>query len=113
MRVSTVIFVLFLGSCTLVGQQPSEEAKKEAEFLELLKKAKATQAINKQTIQSADKKTSEKITKAAKQIVSLKNEVKQLKTELNEVNKKLDSVSNDTVDIKFSLLPISSGQENW
>jgi septal ring factor EnvC (AmiA/AmiB activator) len=113
MRISTVIFAFFLGGCTLVGQQPSEEAKKEAEFAELMKKAKATQEVNVKAIQAADKKTSEKITKAANQIVSLKAEVKQLKTELNEANKKLDSTDHNSIDIKFNLLPISSGQENW
>lgn len=113
MKVYIVIVGLFLTGCTLVGQQPNEEAKKEAEFKELMNKVKITQEINKAKIKDADKKTSEKITKAAKQIVSLKTEVKQLKTDLNEANKKLDSIINDNVDIKFVLLPISSGQENW
>lgn len=113
MRLVIVIFGLFLTGCTLVGQQPSEEAKKEAEFRELLNKAKITQAENKVKIEAVDKKTSQKITKTAKQIVVFKTEVKQLKTELNEVNKKLDSVTNDNLNIPFVLLPISSSQENW
>lgn len=113
MRTIIVIFGIFLGSCSLIGQQPSEEAKKEAEFKELMNKVKLSQEVNKAKIQAVDKKTSEKITKAAKQIVSLKSEVKQLKTELNEANKKLDSVSSDAVDIKFNLLPIPAGKENW
>jgi septal ring factor EnvC (AmiA/AmiB activator) len=108
-----VIFALFLGSCILLGQQPNEEAKKDNEFVELLKKAKQTQEINKVAIQAADKKTGEIITKTANQIVSLKAEVKQLKSELNEANKKLDSIDAPITDIKFELLPVSSGKENW
>lgn len=113
MRPVIVIFGLFLTGCTLVGQQPNDEAKREAEFKELINKVKVTQELNKAKIQAADKKTSEKITKAAKQIVSLKTEVKQLKTELNEANKKLDSVTSNNIDIPFNLLPVSSGKENW
>lgn len=113
MRTLIVIFGLFLTSCIIVGQQPSEEAKKDNEFVELLKKAKQTQEINKVAIQAADKKTSEIITKTANQIVSLKAEVKQLKSELNEANKKLDSIDAPLDNIKFELLPVSSGKENW
>lgn len=113
MRPIIVIFGLFLTGCTLVGQQPNDEAKREAEFKELMNKVKLTQEVNKVAIQIADKKASEKITKTSKQIVTLKQEVKQLKTELNEANKKLDSISNDNVDIKFNLLPIPTGKENW
>lgn len=113
MRTIIVIFGIFLGSCSLVGQQPNEEVKREAEFKELMNKVKLSQEVNKAKIQAADKKTSEKITNAAKQIVSLKTEVKQLKTELNEANKKLDSVASNNIDIPFNLLPVSTGKENW
>ena len=113
MRISTVIFAFFLGGCTLVGQQPSEETKKDSEFIELMKKAKQTQEVNKVAIQAADQKTGEIITKTANQIVSLKAEVKQLKSELNEANKKLDSIDAPIGNIKFELLPVSSGKENW
>jgi predicted RNase H-like nuclease (RuvC/YqgF family) len=113
MRTLIVIFGLFLASCIIVGQQPSEETKKDSEFVELLKKAKQTQEINKVAIQEADKKTGEMITKAANQIVSLKAEVKQLKSELNEANKKLDSIDAPISNVKFDLLPVSSGKENW
>ena len=107
MRISTVIFTLLLSGCTLVGQQSNEIVKKEVEFIELMKKIKVTQEVNKQSIQAADKKTSEKITKTANQIVSLKAEVKQLKSELNEVKNKLDSANNvDTSSEKFQLRPI-------
>lgn len=114
MRAIIVITMIFFSACLIIGQTPSEEAKKDNEFVELMKKAKQTQEVNKLAIQQADKKTGEIITKAANQIVSLKNEVKQLKSELNEANKKLDPVTTgDTVDIKFNLLPVSSGKENW
>jgi len=113
MRALIVIFGLFLASCIIVGQQPSEETKKDSEFIELMKKAKQTQEVNKIAIQTADQKTGEINTKTANQIVSLKAEVKQLKSELNEANKKLDSIDTPTNDIKFELLPIPSGKENW
>lgn len=113
MRSIIVIFGIFLTGCSLIGQSPNEEAKKEVEFRELMNKVKVSQEINKTKIEAADRKTSEKITSAAKQIVSLKNEVKQLKSELNEANKKLDSTVSDNVDIKFNFLPISSSKENW
>jgi len=113
MKVFIVILIMFFSACLIIGQTPSEEAKKDNEFVELMKKIKQTQEVNKVAIQQADKKTGEIITKTAKQIVSLKKEVKQLKSELNEANKKLDSVSNGSVDIKFDLLPVSSGKENW
>jgi len=113
MRALIVIFGLFLASCIIVGQQPSEEAKKDSEFIELLQKAKQTQEVNKVAIQAADNKTSEIITKTANQIVSLKAEVKQLKSELNEANKKLNSIDAPVSNIKFELLPVSSGKENW
>jgi len=113
MRTVIVIMIIFFSACLIVGQIPSEEAKKDNEFVELMKKVKQTQEVNKVAIQQADSKTNEIIAKTSNQIVSLKKEIKQLKSELNEANKKLDSVSNDAVDIKFNLLPVSSGKENW
>jgi septal ring factor EnvC (AmiA/AmiB activator) len=113
MRALIVIFGLFLASCIIVGQQPSEETKKDSEFIELMKKIKQTQEVNKVAIQAADQKTGEIITKTANQIVSLKAEVKQLKSELNEANKKLDSIDAPINNVKFELLPIPSGKENW
>ena len=113
MRALIVIFGLFLASCVIVGQQPSEEAKKDNEFIELMKKVKQTQEVNKVAIQAADKKTGEIITKTANQIVSLKNEVKQLKTELNEANQKLDSISIPDSSVEFKLFSIPGSKENW
>ena len=113
MRTLIVIFGLFLGSCILVGQDSNEEAKKDSEFLELLKKSKQIQEANKVAIQAADKKTGEIITKTANQIVSLKNEVKQLKTELNEANQKLDSNSMSDTSVEFKLFTIPGSKENW
>jgi seryl-tRNA synthetase len=108
-----VIFGLFLGSCILLGQQPSEEAKTELEFQQLMSKSKATQEINKVAIKAADKKTSEIITKTSNQIVSLKNEVNQLKNELNEANQKLDSVVIPDANVEFKLFAIPGSKENW
>ena len=113
MRALIVIFGLFLASCIIVGQQPSEEAKKDNEFVELMKKVKQTQEVNKVAIQAADKKTGEIITKTANQIVSLKNEVKQLKTELNEANQKLDSINIPDSSVEFKLFSIPGSKENW
>ena len=113
MRTIIVIFGLFLSSCFLAGQKPSEEAKKDQEFLQLLQNSKKVQEVNKVVIQNADKKTSEIITKTSNQIVSLKKEVRQLKSQLNEANKKLDSISTVDPGIQFNLLPVSTGKENW
>jgi peptidoglycan hydrolase CwlO-like protein len=111
MRALIVIFVIFLASCVLVGQQPNEESKKDSEFLELLKKSKEIQEVNKIAIRETDKKTGEIISKTANQIVSLKNEVKQLKTELNEAHQKLDSINSDT-GTKFSFSAIPNGEKD-
>ena len=113
MRLAITIFGILLFICILVGQQPSEEAKNETEFQELLTRSKATQEENKVAIKATDKKTSEIITKTANQIVSLKNEVKQLKTELNEANQKLDSVVIPDANIEFKLFAIPGSKENW
>lgn len=113
MKAIIVIMIMFLSTCLIIGQIPSKEAKNEAEFLQLLNQAKVVETKNKVAIAEADNKTNKMIDKTAKQIVSLKQEVKQLKTELNEANKKLDSISNPDANIKFELLPVSSGKENW
>ena len=113
MKAVIVIFGIFLTGCFLAGQQKSDEAEKDREFFLLIEKSKQIQEANKIAIQAADKKTSEIITKTANQIVSLKAEVKQLKSELNEANKKLDSVDAPISNVKFDLLPVSSGKENW
>lgn len=113
MRLLTIILILSLTSCTMVAsQQPSEEAKKEAEFHELLKKANTAKETNRATIKAADNNSEKIITKAVTNIVSLKNEVKQLKTKLNEANQKLDSVNNDTTGTKFSFSAIPNGEKD-
>jgi outer membrane biogenesis lipoprotein LolB len=113
MRFLSLIPILFLSACTLgVSQQPSEEAKKEAEFQQLIFQSKSAEEKNKLKIIEADKKTSEIITKTSNQIVSLKNEVKQLKSELNEANQKLDSVIIPDANVEFKLLPIPNSKEN-
>ena len=113
MRLLSLIPMLFLSACTLgVSQQQSEEAKKEAEFRELLKKAIVTQETNRTIIREADTKTSKIITTTTNNIVSLKNEVNQLKSQLNEANKKIDSTILPDVDIPFQLFSIPSSKEN-
>lgn len=113
MKAVIVIFGIFLTGCFLVGQQKSDEAEKDKEFLMLLEKSKQTQEVNKVAIQAADKKTSEIITKTANQIVSLKAEVNQLKSELNEANQKLDSVIIPDANVEFKLFTIPGSKENW
>jgi septal ring factor EnvC (AmiA/AmiB activator) len=112
MRLLSIILIISLTACTMVAsQQPSEEAKKEAEFHELLKKANAAQEVNRTSIKAADHNSQKIITKTVTNIVSLKNEVKQLKTELNETNQKLDSINSNT-GIKFRFSAISNNEEN-
>ncbi len=113
MRILYIILLVFMYSCTLsIGQQQDEQAKKEMEYQELLKKAKESQAKSEVAIRMADEQTTKTIQKAANTITTLKEEVKELKQELNETNKKLDSVSDNTNPIKFELRPIPDGKEN-
>lgn len=113
MRLLSLIPILFLTACTLgVSQQPSEEAKKEAEFHELLKKANAAKETNRTAIKAADAKTGKIITATTKNIVSLKNEVNQLKSQLNEANKKIDSVVLPDANVPFQLFSIPGSKEN-
>jgi hypothetical protein len=113
MRLLSLLPILFLTACTLgVSQQSSEEAKKEAEYYELLKKANAAQEINRTTIKAADTKTDKIITATTNNIISLKNEINHLKSELYEANKKIDSVILPDVDIPFQLFSIPTNKEN-
>jgi seryl-tRNA synthetase len=113
MRLLSIILIISLTACTMVAsQQPSEEAKKEAEFHELLKKANAAQETNRTSIKAADTKTSKIITTTTKNIVSLKNEVNQLKSQLNEANKKIDSVILPDANVPFQLFSIPGSKEN-
>jgi predicted nucleic acid-binding Zn-ribbon protein len=96
-----------------VGQPSSEEAKKEAEFNELLKRAKSAQEINNSAIESANQESGKLIISTTKNIVSLKSEIKELKNELYEVSKKPDSVYLPDVDMPFQFFStISSDKED-
>ncbi len=113
MRIVYIILLFFMYSCTLsIGQQQDEQAKKEMEYQELLKKAKESQAKSQLAIKAADQQTTKTIQKAASTITNLKEEVKELKQELNEKSEKLDSVNNTNNGIKFELRPIPDSKEN-
>jgi predicted sulfurtransferase len=103
--IGIIAISIFLHSCTQgISQQVSEDAKKEAEFDELIRQAKQTQQINKAALQKANEQTNEIIVKTTEKIVSLKQEVVELKEEINEIINKSDTVD---LNIKFKLLPIS------
>ena len=113
MRLLSIILTISLTACTMAAsQQPSEEAKKEAEFQELLKKANAAKEANTTSIKAADRNSEKIITKTVNNIVSLKNEVNQLKSELNEANKKLDSIVIPDANVEFKLFSIPGSKEN-
>lgn len=100
----------FLYSCSnSIGQQPSEEAKKEQEFNEIMKKVNETRMNNQKIMSAVDKKTSEVIEKTAETINTLKEENKQLKKEINETGKKLYPIDDTIGNIKFTLRPVSGG----
>jgi protein subunit release factor A len=108
----TIVALCLLVSCTEgISQQVSEEAKKDAEYEELIRQARETREINKVTLQRANERTSEIITKTTEKIISLKEEVLELKEEINEIINQSDTVD---LNIKFKLLPIavSDSQEN-
>ncbi len=110
--IGIISFSVFLYSCTqVVSQQVSEDAKKEAEFDELIRQAKQTREINKINLQKANEKTNQIIVKTTEKIVSLKQEVVELKEEINEIINKSDTID---LNVKFKLLPISisDSQEN-
>lgn len=106
-RLVVIASIIFLNACTEgISQNPSEDMKKEAEFQEVMRKAKETRIKNQMIIKAADEKAGAIITNATKQIVTLKEEVKELKQEINETNIKRGAPP------KFKLLPITDSTEN-
>jgi hypothetical protein len=102
-----IIFALY-GCTQVVSQQPSEKAKKDAEFVEIMKRAKEAQQINSAALKIADEKTAKIITKAKEEITTLKEEVVELKETIHEIS------TPDTIDLNigFKLLPISGDKKN-
>jgi predicted transcriptional regulator len=101
------IILIMFHSCTEgVSQKTSEEMRKEAEFQEIMRKAKETSEANKKMMDSADKQAKQIVQKTSEQIVSLKQEVKQLKQELNE------TTINPSDGTKFKFLPIANDSKN-
>lgn len=81
MKALPIISLLFIYSCTAgIGQSPSLEAKREAEYNRIMREARLAQKKNEQLLQVADEETAKKIDKAAEVIVHLKDEVNVLKT---------------------------------
>lgn len=108
MRILVAILILFSVSCSdVVSQQPSEEMKKEAEFQEVLRKARETSSKNRAIMKAADSQSTQIITKTTEKITVLKEEVKELKQELNEIK------PDPTIPpIKYKFLPLSDSSEN-
>ena len=95
--------MIFLFSCSVTAQKPSNDLKDDAEFQALIKR---TEESAKQSV-VAQAKADE----AQKQIVTeTVSKIVKLKTELNEVKAKLDSATIDTV-MPFDILPISSHKD--
>lgn len=106
-KILLVLIPFILYSCTEgVSQKTSEEMKKEAEFQEVLRKAKEASEQNQAIIKKADSASQQVIQKTTEQIVSLKQEVKQLKQELNETD------INPSDGTKFKLLPITDNTKD-
>jgi hypothetical protein len=114
MRILSLLPILFYTSCASGVSQPSnEDLKKDAEFNELLKRAKSAQEINTSVIELANEKSGKMIVSTTKNIVSLKSEIKELKQELYEASKKPDSVAFPDVDMPFQFFStISSDKED-
>ena len=99
-----------LYSCTQgISQEPSEEAKRDAEFEKLLQQAKQTRENTKLYLQEADKETVILVEKTKEKIAVLEEEVVVLKETINEIKN-----TNDTVDLNigFKLLPVSGDQDH-
>lgn len=105
-----ILFSFILYGCTqVISQEQSEEAAKDAEFQKLLQEARKTKEMNRMALELADKKTVEVIKETKVKIVELEEKVVELKEELHEALTKSDT---SDLDIKFKLLPISSGEED-
>lgn len=103
----------FIHSCSdTIGQQPSQEMKKEEEFNNLMKKVNDMRAQNQAIMSAVDKQTKDVVEKTAKTISTLKEENKVLKNAINETGKKYNSIGDTVSDIKFTLRPVSDGKEN-
>jgi tRNA C32,U32 (ribose-2'-O)-methylase TrmJ len=99
-----------LYSCTQgISQEPSEDAKRDAEFQKLLQEAKQTRENTKLYLQEADKETVKLVEKTKEKIMVLEEEVTVLKETINEIKH-----TNDTADlnINFKLLPVSGDQDH-
>jgi peptidoglycan hydrolase CwlO-like protein len=107
----SISFLIYSCSNT-IGQQPSEEMKKDQEFENLMKKVKETRINNQKIIGDVDKKTTQVVEKTAQTITNLKEENKQLKKELNNTNEKYNSIDDTISNINFTLRPVSGGKEN-
>lgn len=109
-RIVRSIPIVLLASCSIgIGQTPSAEEKKEAEFKALLQKAADARKATALMIKAADEKTTDVVTKTSTKIVTLKEEVHELKVDLNEANSTPLIID---LGVDFELLPIGSVKEN-
>lgn len=99
-----------LYGCTqVVSQEPSEDAKRDAEFQKLLQEANQTRESTKLYLQEADKETVKLVEKTKEKIAVLEEEVTVLKETIDEIKH-----TNDTIDLNigFKLLPVSSDKDH-
>lgn len=111
MRTLSSVLIMFMIACSSVTSQPTDNLKREEEFLKALDEAKAT-VIKAQEIQkAADQKTNQIVTETVNTITTLREEIRELKAELNEANHKLNSITDDN-GVRFPLRPISGIEED-
>jgi ABC-type Fe3+-hydroxamate transport system substrate-binding protein len=114
MRFISVILLVFLSGCTLLSsQEPDNEAKKEQEFQDLMKKSKEMQAASREAIKIADKKADSVVIKTNQKIITLTKIVYVLKEVNHELKAKVDSIVNDDPGEPFDLLAVPGDKDHW
>jgi hypothetical protein len=94
------LIFIFLTGCTLSAKKPNPEHKKDAEFHQLISKAKDNHANFHQVHAKAKKKEDKLVSQAITKIVTLKAEVKDLKSEISGMKIRIDTIYiHDTIQV--------------
>lgn len=103
-----ICLYLFYGCNRVESQEINEDAKRDREFRELMKRAKQAEHSNNLVLNQAEQQSIKLIEKTKSKIVTLEKEVTVLKETINEIT------NPDTVDLNigFKLLAVSSDKEN-
>lgn len=109
-NLSLILCLFLVYGCTQgIGQEPSEEEKRDREFRELLQQVKQVKEVSRKSLETAEQKTMQIVTETKEKIVTLKKEVTILKEELHEARNTDDTTD---INIDFKLLPISSDKKD-